>query len=87
MSQRTRQIRPVTPITPVKCISSYVVHFFLGLRLAEQTAFDAQQLQEALPRIALGKPSGFAEVYHCKRPFKHAVASVRLEYPISVRVI
>lgn len=87
MSQRTRQIRPVTPITPVKCISSYVVRFFLGLRLVEQTAFDAQQLQEALSRIALGKPSGFAEVCRCKRPFEHAVASVLLEHTISVRDI
>lgn len=61
--------------------------FFLGLRLVEQTAFDAQQLQEALSRIALGKPSGFAEVCRCKRPFEHAVASVLLEHTISVRDI
>lgn len=87
MSQRTRQIRPVTPITPVKCISSYVVHFFLGLRLVEQTAFDAQQLQEALSRIALGKPSGFAEVRSCQRPFEHTVTAVVLEYAISVGII
>jgi hypothetical protein len=44
-------------------------------------------LQEALSRIALGKPSGFTEVRRCKRPFKHAVASVILEYAISVGII
>lgn len=59
----------------------------LGLRLAEQTTLDAQQLQEALSRIALGKPSGFAEVRSCQRPFEHTVTAVVLEYAISVGII